>query len=93
MALASSSVAGSPSVRFSEVTRTLALSESYPADSTTLVPAAAVRATGEVLVGLDAQNEASLAGGDGADVNALDTELRIRARAPAAMRPSLHRSF
>ncbi len=47
---------------------------------------AAVRATGEVHTGFDAQHEASPGCRDGADVDALDTEQRIRAHAPAASR-------
>lgn len=47
---------------------------------------AAVRATGEVHTGFDAQYEASPGCRDGADVDALDTEQRIRAHAPAASR-------
>lgn len=43
---------------------------------------ATVRTTGKILTGLDVQNQARSSCGDGTDVDALDTEQRIRARAP-----------
>lgn len=46
---------------------------------------AAVRTTGDVFPGLDAQNEAGPGRRDRADVDALNTEQRIRARAPPAV--------
>ena len=46
---------------------------------------AAVRTTGEVIAGLDAQDPASSGRRDRADVNALDTEQRVRACAPPAI--------
>ena len=42
----------------------------------------AVRATGDIFPGLNAQNQAGPGCRDGADVDALDTEQSIRARAP-----------
>lgn len=45
---------------------------------------AAVGAAGDVLPGFDAQKQAGTGCRDGADADALDTEQRIRARAPAA---------
>lgn len=47
---------------------------------------AAVRATREVLAGLDVQKQAGPGSDDGTDVDALDTEQQIRARAPAPSR-------
>jgi hypothetical protein len=46
---------------------------------------AAVRTTGDVLAGLDAQDQAPSGRRDRADVNALDTEQRVRAGAPPAI--------
>ena len=46
---------------------------------------AAVRTTGDIFSGLDAQDQAGPGCRDAADVDALDIEQRIRARAPAAM--------
>ena len=46
---------------------------------------AAVRTTGDIFSGLDAQNQAGPGCRDRPDVDALDTEQRIRARAPPVM--------
>ena len=46
---------------------------------------AAVRTTGDILAGLDAQDQAPSGRRDRADVNAFDTEQRVRARAPPAI--------
>ncbi len=46
---------------------------------------AAVGAARDVLPGFDAQNQAGRGGRDGADVDAFDTEQRVRTRAPSAM--------
>ncbi|MDN4646520.1 hypothetical protein QCD75_21420 [Arthrobacter sp. PsM3] len=45
---------------------------------------AAIRAASDVVPGFDAQNQGGRGCRDSADVDALDTEQRIRARAPAA---------
>jgi hypothetical protein len=45
----------------------------------------AVRTTREVIAGLDTQNQAPSGRRDGADMDALDTEQRIRPRAPPAI--------
>lgn len=47
---------------------------------------AAARTTGDVLAGLDAQYQAPFGCRDRADVNAVDTEQCVRARAPPAIR-------
>ena len=45
----------------------------------------AVGAAGDVFAGFDAQNQSGRGCRDGADVDAFDTEQRVRARAPAAI--------
>jgi hypothetical protein len=45
----------------------------------------AVRTAGDILAGLDAQNQSGTGRRDRADVEALDTEQSIRARAPPAV--------